>query len=327
MEDTLAFYGGAVKALGGGRLEGYGVLHSTVVDPDLQEEFFTKGTEYMVEIGDRKPILYRHGSHPQLKSRILGKASITHVDDVGVFFEGELNLRDNYEKAIYKLAEMGKLGFSTGSMSHLVEKEVKEHNGKQASEIKVWPIGELSLTPTPVESRTSVFVKELGVEDTHELDDVVKSLNEEDEPEVEFSLDGLPGLKSLCESVSPANLTMSEHSNVADAALKELVTHGTIFVDAFKGYRVRADRLVEFRFKKDGGSISKTKEESLKGWKDGLAKLRMDVESVESDIEGTLKLSHIARSEVDAAEKHAKFLMQQLANLNSVVRREENSDA
>jgi hypothetical protein len=236
-----------------------------------------------------------------------------------VFVQGELELRDKYEKAIYTLAEQGKLGWSSGSMSHLV---TKTPNGK-SFEIEAWPIGEASLTPTPVEGRTTA-VPLKSLEEADSLDSFVKSLDvaaqeEADaarEPEL-LPLEGLPGLKALCEAVSPANVTMSEHSNAADAALKELLTHGSIFVDAFKGYRVRADRLVEFRFKKDGSHISQAKEESLKSWRDGLSKLRQDIESVEGDIKGTLELSAITRSNADAAEKHAKFLMQQLENLQN----------
>ena len=321
MDDTLAFYGGAVKALGGGKIAGYGVLFTTVADPDLQEEFFTKSTDLELEIGDRRSIYYRHGVHPVIKDRKLGKATLKEVDEAGAFFEGELNLRDEYERYIYKLAEMGKLGWSTGSMPHLVRKELRIEGNKKAKEIKSWPVGEISLTPTAVEGRTSAFpVKSLEEGETDELDSFIKSEEEQKEAEPEIlSMDGLPGLKALCEAVSPANLTMSEHSNVADAALKELLTHGSIFVDAFKGYRVRADRLVEFRFKKDGGHISAAKEESLKSWRDGLSKLRASIESVEGDIEGTLKLSEITRSQADAAEKHANFLMQQLANLQQSI--------
>lgn len=36
MDETLAYYGGAVKALGGGKIAGYGVLFTS--DPDLQGE-------------------------------------------------------------------------------------------------------------------------------------------------------------------------------------------------------------------------------------------------------------------------------------------------
>ena len=93
--------------------------------PDLQGERFTKETDLELEVGDRRAIYYRHGVHPIIKDRKLGKATLKEIDDAGAFFEGEMNLRDDYEQYIYKMAEMGKLGWSTGSMPHLVRKEKK----------------------------------------------------------------------------------------------------------------------------------------------------------------------------------------------------------
>src|SRR5687767_10948561 len=83
-DDTLAFYGGSVKALGGGKVGGYLVLFSGPDDPDLQGDYFTKSTDFFIESGESRPILYRHGVHPVIKSRKLGKATIT-IDDAGVF--------------------------------------------------------------------------------------------------------------------------------------------------------------------------------------------------------------------------------------------------
>ena len=42
---------------------------------------------------------------------------------MGVWVEGILNMRDDYEKALYNLAKQGKLGWSSGTASHLVERE------------------------------------------------------------------------------------------------------------------------------------------------------------------------------------------------------------
>lgn len=135
MEDTLVFDGGAVKALGNGKVGGYLVLFSGPNDPDLQGDYFTKSTDFKLRDGDERPILYRHGAHPVIKSRTLGHAKVT-IKDEGLFLEGELELRDNYEKYIYKLAEMGKLGWSSGAMGHVVSKTPK---GK-AKEIELWGI-------------------------------------------------------------------------------------------------------------------------------------------------------------------------------------------
>ena len=87
-----------------------------------------------------------------LKKRVIGKAK-TKVDDVGVWADSQMDLRDEYEKAIYAMAESGKLGYSSGALPHLVEREPV---GK-AFHIKTWFIGEASLTPTPAEPRNTVM--------------------------------------------------------------------------------------------------------------------------------------------------------------------------
>jgi hypothetical protein len=53
--------------------------------------------------------------------------------------------------------QKGKLGYSTGSVAHLVE--------RLEGNIKRWPVYELSLTPTPAEPRTLgvEYLKGLGV--------------------------------------------------------------------------------------------------------------------------------------------------------------------
>lgn len=317
--DTLAFYGGAVKALGGGKIAGYGVLFSTANDPDLQKEVFTKSTDLELEIGDKRTIYYRHGTHPIIQDRKLGKAILKAIDDAGAFFEGELNLRDEYEKYIYKLAEMGKLGWSTGSMPHLVRKEMVSSGSNKASELKSWPIGEISLTPCPVEPRTSAFpIKELAADEVDELDKLIKK----EEPAV-LSLEGVPALKALCEALSPAvTLSRLEHSQIADAAVKELLSHNRIFVDAFRHYRVRLDQHVEFRKERSRKPMSDAQSDSIKSWKEGISEVRESLESIETDLDGTLKLSDIAQARADAADQQAKFLMRQLGNLTSIIAKE-----
>lgn len=317
--DTLAFYGGAVKALGGGKVAGYGVLFTTVADPDLQQETFIKSTNLELEVGDRRSIYYRHGTHPIIQDRKLGKAILKAIDDAGAFFEGELNVRDEYERYIYRLAELGKLGWSTGAVSHLVRKELVQENGKKATVIKSWPIGEISLTPCPVEARTSAFPVKSLEQEIDELDEFIKR---EEEPLI-LSLESLPALKALCEALSPAvTISKLEHSQIADAAVKELVTHNKVFVDAFRHYRIRLDQHVEFRKERNRKPLSDAQSESIKSWKDRLSIVRQDIESLENDLDGTLKLSETARARADAADQHAKFLMRQLTNLTSIIAKE-----
>lgn len=144
-------FGGEIKALGNGKVGGYLVRFTDASQPDLTGDFFSKKSD--IRVTDSVDVYYNHGLDSTLKKRVIGKAT-TRIDDAGVWAETQLNLRDEYEKAIYSMAEKGKLGYSSGALSHLVEREPA---GKGVSFIKTWVIGECSLTPTPAEPRNTVI--------------------------------------------------------------------------------------------------------------------------------------------------------------------------
>jgi len=148
-EKALITFGSEVKALGGGRVGGYLVRYSSPDDPDLTGDFFTAETDF--GDADGAPVLYHHGLDETIKRRKLGRGQFKR-DDVGVWVEAQLTLRDEYEKAIYEMAEAGALGWSSGTAGHLVEREPA---GK-AARITSWPLGlDASLTPTPAEPRNA----------------------------------------------------------------------------------------------------------------------------------------------------------------------------
>ena len=151
--DTLVWFGGEVKALDdSGKIGGYLVRFSTADDPDLAGDFFTKDTDF--GIADRSPIKYHHGMDSYIKGVSLGVGMHAIKDDVGVWIEGQMQLRNEYEEAIFEMAKQGKLGWSSGTASHLVEREAV---GK-SWHIKSWPLGlDASLTPTPCEPRTKAI--------------------------------------------------------------------------------------------------------------------------------------------------------------------------
>ena len=150
--DTLVWFGGEVKALDdSGKIGGYLVRFSAADDPDLAGDFFTKNTDF----GPIKtsPILYHHGMDQQIKGTRLGIGEL-EMKDAGVWLQGQLDLRNEYEEAIFEMAKQGKLGWSSGTASHLVEREAV---GK-SWHIKSWPLGlDASLTPTPCEPRTKAI--------------------------------------------------------------------------------------------------------------------------------------------------------------------------
>jgi hypothetical protein len=142
---TLVLLGGHVKALGDGRVGGYLVRFSDADHPDLEQDFFDAKTDYDIETGDRVTAYYNHGFDPVLKRRKLGRGTM-RIDDAGVWVEAQLAMRDEYERAVYEMAVAGKLGWSSGTLPHLVEREPV---GK-AFHIKHWPLGkDASLTVGP----------------------------------------------------------------------------------------------------------------------------------------------------------------------------------
>src|SRR3990170_2309725 len=148
---SLWFGGDAVKALGNGKVVGYLVRFGSPDQVDLTGEYFTKDTDFGEHI--QAPVYYNHGQDPKIGKRKLSKADL-HDDEFGVWAETQLSLRDEYEKYIYAQAEQGKMGWSSGTASHLVE---TEEIGK-AIWLKSWPLGlDASLTPTPAEPRNMVI--------------------------------------------------------------------------------------------------------------------------------------------------------------------------
>lgn len=147
--DELIAFGMEVKALGDGKIGGYLIRFSDPETPDLTGDYFDAKTS--IQVPESIPLLYNHGMDGTLKARIIGR-TVTKFDDTGLWAESQMNLRDEYEKAIYAMAEAGKLGYSSGALSHLVE---REPDGK-AMHIKTWFIGEASLTPAPAEFRNTV---------------------------------------------------------------------------------------------------------------------------------------------------------------------------
>ncbi len=150
--DALAAYGqlqtvdgGNVKALGEGKLGGYLVRFTSEAAPDLAGDYFTSATD--LGWNAKVPMLYHHGADSVMGKRILGAANMTK-DDIGIWVEAQLEMRDAYEAAIYKLAQNNKLGWSSGAVSHMVEREAKTET---VNWIKGWWIAEASLTPTPAE--------------------------------------------------------------------------------------------------------------------------------------------------------------------------------
>ncbi|MGQ9850855.1 MAG: phage major capsid protein [Aggregatilineaceae bacterium] len=137
----------AAKMLGeDGRIGGYLVVWGDPTRPDLQGEFFTPETDLGLDWYPRRPVLYHHGLDGALGPALIGQIEVMQPDAVGVWVEAQLDLRRRWARTVLDLVREGALGWSSGSLPHLVEIEADGH-------IRRWPIVEGSLTPTPAEPR------------------------------------------------------------------------------------------------------------------------------------------------------------------------------
>lgn len=199
--------GSMVKALGNGKVGGYLVRFGSEKETDLGGDFFTVDTDF----GDAETsdVYYQHGADKRLGTRLLTKGELKE-DEIGVWIEAQLTIRDEYEKFLYEQAEAGKMGWSSGTVGHLVETEQK---GK-ATWIKTWPLGlDASLTPAPMEPRNTVIP----------LKSYLEQLKEAETPEVEGVGDTPPEGGDAEPAVKTAQpLEEHEDNNMAEYTQEQL---------------------------------------------------------------------------------------------------------
>lgn len=163
---TLTYPGDAVKALGAGKVGGYIVRFGTAETRDVQGDYFTPQTDYGLDIATKARIVYDHGLRRDETGRAIGNRRIGMVDlsstADGIYAEGTLDLAQEPVKALYAKVEAGSIGWSSGSVDRLVE---REHKGS-AREVKSWPLIEASLTPIPVDPRNRAFAIKALIEAT-----------------------------------------------------------------------------------------------------------------------------------------------------------------
>jgi HK97 family phage major capsid protein len=160
MADELIYFGDAIKAEtldgGGVKLGGYLVRFGDPSQPDLTGDYFTKSTDFgeaaesNTWFNHRLPVRLKKHNVQVKYTEPLPKATLKR-DDVGIFAEVVIEARNEYEKTIAELGMAGKLAWSSGTASHLVDRKSID---KGVWEITRWPLGlDASLTPTPAEPR------------------------------------------------------------------------------------------------------------------------------------------------------------------------------
>lgn len=163
-QESLIFFGEALKASGEGVVEGY-LVRFNAPDTTPGKEWFDSKTDFDFEgATTRLSARFHHGFSLKAKKTKYGAIEVTRKDD-GLYAHLKMDMTQPFAGDIYALAQQGKLFWSSGSATHLVEKE------KQADEttyIKSWPLIEGSLTPIPADPGAFAFAKsvaELGLDD------------------------------------------------------------------------------------------------------------------------------------------------------------------
>lgn len=108
---------------------------------DMDGEYFSPRTDFMLDIGDRRPALYLHGKTPRgvsaLAPELIGKAEAVRKDNEGVWFDVRLE-EGGLADRVWEAAQEGRARASSGAVNYLVR---KGDNG----EILTWPLAELSV--------------------------------------------------------------------------------------------------------------------------------------------------------------------------------------
>lgn len=151
LNSVVVIDGGEVKTKEDGVITGLGIVFGSPSEPDQSSlrDFFTADSFIMKKSSFDVPLYHNHGF--PIKHQI-GEATLTKTAE-GWSAEARIDLDDELGKQVYKTVKNTPYGFSTGALSHLVEREAKANN---TNFLSMWPVGELSLTPRPAERKAVV---------------------------------------------------------------------------------------------------------------------------------------------------------------------------
>ena len=139
---------GSIRAVKDGKKRILEVLAAPFGSPsrkDRLNQYLSARTDYMIEVGDKRPLLYYHGFTPRgrrMKSPPkIGRATVSKIDDAGLWMRAELIKEGKSELAdrTWSAALEGKARASTGSVNYL------EDHDESTGEVYCWPIAELSV--------------------------------------------------------------------------------------------------------------------------------------------------------------------------------------
>ena len=127
-----------------GVVEGIGVPFGGPIEgKDLYGESFVASTDFSLDwFPENRPLLYEHGLDDAIGASPVGAVKAIDEREEGLWIQAQLKKSHDYYAAISELIDDGALGFSSGSVPHLV----KVGDG---GVIRKWPIIEVSLTTSP----------------------------------------------------------------------------------------------------------------------------------------------------------------------------------
>lgn len=181
MNDDLIYFGGEVKSLGGNKVGGYLVRFGDAFKTDLEGDYFIPETDFDVDWTEsvKSSVYFNHGLDKTLGKKKLGggiKATLNKPDDIGIWIEAVLDERNEYEAAILSLVKDGKMGWSSGTAAHLIEKE----KVGRAYKIVKWGLGlDATITPAPAESRNAAIPIKTWSQSIKALSDFIDNEDEE----------------------------------------------------------------------------------------------------------------------------------------------------
>ena len=139
-----------IKSLGNDRIGGYAVIWGDETKKDLSGQYFTPQTTELTTIFDtvgKLPWMYNHALDKTVKTKVAGVVDVMKSDSVGLWYEAQLKIADEYDTWIKKLLAEGKLKTSSQTFPSAFE------YNKSTGEITRWPIVEVTGTPSPMEYR------------------------------------------------------------------------------------------------------------------------------------------------------------------------------
>jgi hypothetical protein len=163
-------------------------------------------------------------------------------DEIGIFAEIVLGARNEYEKMIAEWGLAGKLGWSSGTAPHLVDRKQVGN----AWEITRWKLGlDASLTPTPAEPRNQVIpLKSISVTQVTEMEGGQDKPVTVEAPEKIEEVKSIKGVNTmeLEENKLQEMLTQASEAGATKAisALESVKTSGGIQVTQDEGDRLFA---------------------------------------------------------------------------------------